>query len=260
MPHLDCTDLDSTLSSLSAALETAPTTLQTALENYDEAPFADHAEDPWEQMPRELTEHFGASVDEVRARFDGAFYFHGTRVVDPDAFYRRGILPLDHMIDPLWSTLRELAPRDLTNEDWALFVNSVESGVDNQDTRLYRLKTGSGLSFGPFGLLVREILLDPGAASSHDYLRTPEIIEDIARAYLTAYGVDLQALFCAASHPCVVTFKRRQLRPGAVKAALWYSYTKVRDGELTMSANWSFDGSGYPVPPEDIVSVKIISP
>ncbi len=47
-------------------------------------------------------------------------------------------------------------------------------------------------------MLVRETLLDPSATNSHDYLGCPEIVQDIARCYQSAYGVDLETRFLPA--------------------------------------------------------------
>jgi hypothetical protein len=109
VPWRDCRDLDSTVGSLADAIGTTSAELARALREHDEGRFEEAADDPWELMPREVVERFSADVATVAGRFDGAYYFHGTRAVDPVAFRRRGILPLDQMLEELWATLRELA-------------------------------------------------------------------------------------------------------------------------------------------------------
>lgn len=76
-------------------------------------------------MPREVLQRFGTDVEPVASSFDGAYYFHGTRAVEPEAFWRRGILPLDQMLEELWATLRELAGGDISDKDWKAFRRSV---------------------------------------------------------------------------------------------------------------------------------------
>lgn len=258
MPYLDCHDLDSTLASFAGAIGITPAELERALREHDEARFEEAAEDPWQLMPREALERFGVDVETVARRFSGAYYFHGTRAIDPEAFRRRGILPLDQMVDELWATLRDLADDEISDEDWASFRSSVEAGAGGNDGYLYRLKTSGRIHFGPFGLVVRETFFEPRSTGSHDYLGCPEIVQDIARCFAFAHDVDLEQRFCEATKPCIVKFRSTQLRPGAINAALWYAYTKLRDGEIRGNSNYSFDGDGTPVPPEDVVDVEVV--
>jgi hypothetical protein len=95
MAWLDCHDLDSTLASLADAIGTTASTLEQALRDYDDGRFAGAAEDPWQLMPREILQSLGTDVSLVVERLDGAYYFHGTRAIDPETFRRRGILQLD---------------------------------------------------------------------------------------------------------------------------------------------------------------------
>src|SRR5204862_7322161 len=116
----------------------------------------------------------------------------------------------------------------------------------------------AGVDLGPFGLVVRDIFLKPQSTGSHDYLGCPEIVQDIARCFSSAHGVNLEQRFCDTAKPCIVKFRSTQLRPGAIKAALWYAYTKLRDGQITSSSNYSFDGNGEAVPAEHVVAVEIV--
>jgi hypothetical protein len=256
---LDCHDVDSALASIAEASGVPPADLDRALREYDEARFEEASGDPWELMPRDVLERFGVDVEIVAGRFDGAHYFHGTRAVDPDAFRRRGIMPLDCMLDEIWATLRELAGDDITDEDWDAFRRSIEAGAGGDDGVIYRMKAGGRIHFGPFGLVVRETFLDPHSAGSHDYLGCPEIVQDIARCYGAAHGGNLERRFCDVAKPCIVKFRSANCRPGDVMAALWYAYTKLRDDKITSSANYAFDGGGEPVPAEDVVDVEIFA-
>jgi hypothetical protein len=258
--RLDCHDLGSALASLAAAIGTAPAQLERALRDHNEARFEEASEDPWHLMPREVLERFGVDVETVAGRINGAYYFHGTRAVEPDSFLRRGILPLDQMVDEVWPTLRALAGGDVSDEEWAAFRNSVGSDAGGHSGSLYRLKTGGRIHFGPFGLVVRETFIDPGSTGSHDYLGCPEIVQDISACFSAAHAVNLERRFCAAAKPCIVQFRSNQVRPGAITAALWYAYTKLRDDEITSSSNYSFDGKGEPVPAADVVGVEIVNP
>jgi hypothetical protein len=259
MPWLDCHDLDSTVDSLADVIGASSGEVERVLEEHDEARFDDTAEDPGLLMPRDVLGHFAADLDTVAGRFDGAYYFHGTRAVDPKAFSLRGILPLDQVLEELWATLRELARDEVLAEEWAAFRHGVETGNGGDDGWLYRHKVGAGVDRGPFGLVVRDILLEPQSTGSHDYLGCPEIVQDIARCFSSARSVNLEQRFCDAAKPCIVKFRSTLLRPGAIKAALWYAYTKLRDGEITRNSNYSFDGNGEAVPAEDVLTIEILS-
>jgi hypothetical protein len=255
--RLDCHDVDSTLASLADAIGTTEAELERAVREHDETRFEDATEDPWQLMPREVLKRFSVDVETLAGRFDGAHYFHGTRATDPAAFRRRGILPLDQMVDELWATLGDLAGHDISGENWAAFRRSIEAGAGGHDGYLYRLKARSRIHFGPFGLVVRETFLEPRSAVSHDYLGCPETVQDISRCFASAHGVNLEQRFCDAARPCIVKFRSMQLRPGAINAALWYAYTKLRGREIHGNSNYPFDGDGTPVPREDVVAVEI---
>jgi len=256
---LDCHDCEAALASLAEAIGTAASELAVALSDYDELRFENVAEDPWERMPREVLGRFRVGVEALADRFDSAYYFHGTRAIDPDGFRVRGILPLGQMVEELWATLRELAGDDVTDAEWHSFRASVEDGAGGHSGMLYRMKVGGRVHHGPFAVVVRETFLDPASTGSHDYLACPEIVQDIAACYGSAHGGNLEQRFCAAAKPCIVKLRSTQLRPGAIAAALCYAYTKLRDGEITSSANYSFDGEGEPVRGWDVVDVEIIS-
>jgi hypothetical protein len=259
LPRLDCYDIDSTVASLAQAIGASSAELKRALRKYDDVVFEEATDDPWRLMPREVLERFGADVHSVVERFDGAYYFHGTRAIDPESFRHGGILPLDQMLEELWLTLRELAGPKTSDEDWTALRHDVETDAHGHNGWLYRHKVGSGVDLGPFGLVVREILLEPQSTGSHDYLGCPEIVQDIARCFSSAHDVNLEQRFCDAAKPCIVKFRSTDLAPGAIQAALWYAYTKLRDGEITSSSNYSFDGNGQAVRPEDVLGVEIVS-
>jgi hypothetical protein len=98
-------------------------------------------------MPREVPEQFGTTVDD--ARFGGAYYFHGTRVRDPGSFLRQGILPLDQMVEQIWSMLYEFVCEERTQKQWAEFRKAIETDACGHDGDLYRLKTRDRLHLGP---------------------------------------------------------------------------------------------------------------
>lgn len=254
MPWLICRDLETALDSLASAIGVSVDDLSYMLHNYDETRLDASSEDPFRQMPREILEELGAEG----VRFDGVHYFHGTRVKDPDEFRRRGILPLNEMIEPVWRDLYELVREEVSPEQWIAFRRSVESGACDDAIYVGRLEAKYKSGYGPDGVLVREVLLNPDAASSQDFLNCPELVQDIARCFLNMHRIALEDRFRSTSYACIVTFRTTSVWPGAFPTAVWYAFSKLRDGELGTNAAGGYGGEGTPVPPQDVVEVEVI--
>ena len=257
MTFLDCRDLETALGSLSEALQLDAHEFRATLLDFDDSRLVDSEhEDTCMQMPRELLARLGRDVNAVK--IDGVFYFHGTRTIAPESFRCDGILPLDQMVERIWSTLYELVRDECSRSEWTDFRRAVETDAGGHGGYLYRLKARDRLHFGPYALLVREIFFDPTATGSHDYLGCPEIVQDIASCYRHARGVNLERRFCEASQPAIVKFQSADVWQGSLPTALWYVYTKLRNDELTSTANGGFDGHGNAVPPQDVIAVEVI--
>jgi hypothetical protein len=106
--RLDCQDLATALVSLAALLDSSVQALTEALVTYDESRF-DGTQDPERQMPREVLANLGRDIKSVRPA--GACYFHGTRAIDPQAFLREGLLPLNQVLDRIWAVLGGVSSR-----------------------------------------------------------------------------------------------------------------------------------------------------
>jgi hypothetical protein len=257
MTLLDCYDVDSTLASFTATVGAGADEITSALIDYDESRF-DGSEEPYKRMPREVLALFGTDPDTVSDLLAGAYYFHGTRAIDPESFRALGILPLDAVLEEIWATLRELA-HECRDDAWAAFRTDVEADGGGHYGSLYRLKSRGAMHFGPHGELVREIFLNPRPSGSHDYLACPEIVQDIAWCAESALGIGLEERFCAAAKPTLVKF-RAPLWSGAVPTALWSLYYMLRQGNITgRNACGGFAGCGTNVPASDVVDVEVIT-
>jgi hypothetical protein len=259
VPHeviLDCHDLDTALKCLAGLLETSVEELGAAVSGHDESRF-DGTEDPFVRMPNDVAEVVGANLEAIQLA--GAYYFHGTRVVDPSAFKDRGILPLGALVESIWSTLGELVQDVCTRTEWADFRRSVEVGdAGGWCGSLYRMKSRGAMHHGPFAELVRETLIYPRESHSHDYLGCPEIVEDIAACFSAAYGVSLAARFSAAATPTIVKFFVADAGLGEVRTALWYAYYRLWGEKLSRQSCWAFDGKGQAVQSGHIAQVETV--
>jgi hypothetical protein len=151
--------------------------------------------------------------------------------------------------------MRDLAP-EIDAEEFVALRKGLEDGQIEALTYQARVDNRDD---GPNGVLVRDILVNPDTYHSSEFVRIPEIVEDICVAARGALHVDLEPRFESATTPCIVEFSTASSKVHqALTAACWYAEAaltgKTAGGD---DAFWNFDGEGVAVPPEDIVFVDI---
>jgi hypothetical protein len=112
----------------------------------------------------------------------------------------------------------------------------------------YELKTGNSMHWGPYAFLVRDAIRR--ASVTHDYLETPEIVEDY---YNGGSGTEK---FRKITKPCIVKFRSTELRDDVTKVALTYCYSALWEMEMGLNDNTHFDGEGRTVQRSDIISLE----
>lgn len=86
----------------------------------------------------------------------------------------------------------------------------------------------------------------------HDYLRLPELVEDVCNAYFENYAHDLTPHYLKVLHPCIVWFQADIIyEKGTLETALAYAYTSVRN--LPPDGNSTF-GMG-----REEISVQVVN-
>lgn len=240
---LDCHTPESALASVSAIIGITPERLSERLAeiNYQIWP-----DDPPTLLWREV-------VNDDR-EFEGACWFHLSRVLYPNDFQHRGILPLNDMLDEIWSMLVELAG-DSISDTGKREIRSCLTDCGHS-AWLYSLKVNDRMHWGPYAMLVRDAAFHADDMMNHDYLGSPEIIEDICDCINRRFGVDLLTRFREASHRCIVKFiaaPQQHLLP----TALMYVWAMQHRAGMGLGSNTCFDGAGERVPPERIVSTEI---
>jgi hypothetical protein len=156
------------------------------------------------------------------------------------------------MLDSIWHFLSMIAADWSTAEQW----NAFRDDMRGQGACQYQSKVGFEFAEGPFGFLIREIVLDPTQVGNHDYLGIPEIVEDICLSYNETFGRDLRDRYLEATRPCIVKFRSLEVRPDGLAAAITYIHYKLVGEELCGDCNTCFDGQGTTVDPRDILSVE----
>jgi hypothetical protein len=253
MIFLDCEDVDSALRSLATAAGVGEAALGEVLLAHRPDQTERHAgEDPWVAIPRAVFAAVGVDIADVR--FDGAYYFHGTRVLHPHDFVRDGIQPLGAMLDRLWNDLYGLCAGEVTSTKWRALRRELEGDThtplhDEDSAWSYRLKFAAPTHQGPFASLVRDHTVAP-IGGEHNYLQSPEIIEDIAGSV----GLGLQTLFEAQATSCVVKFRHRRVNQRTVEAALLYLAARVNDQPLGRGGVYGVNCEGA-VPAVDVAYV-----
>ena len=252
---LNCTSSTTTINALAEAASASPSEVLAAVcaVTYDELAASG---DPIRALPGLAAERLGL---EAITGFSHVRYFHGSRTPDPAGYLRLGLLPLPDVLESLWDGLRRVGADLLSASEFGELRKFIEAGGGGHFGGLYRLKTTEAMGFGPFGEYVRAHFLRPSEVTSHDYLGTPEIVEDIAIVAKERFGVDLLPAYAAAAVPCIVAFDM-PVEDGsrAVCAACWY-VRAAADGALTSNASGGFDGYGVPVPAAAIRKVEIIA-
>lgn len=248
---LDCRCFQSALNSCASILGAPPEVLLRALREfeYDAVPESDRRRWPYEEL---LPKYVCGVVGRAQLPSPQVIHwFHATRV-PPGTEFREGILPSSRRLDSIWALLGTLASEWSSPSEWEHFRGS----MDGPGAREYHLRTSSRVDDGPHAFLVRDAILHPEQLRSHDYLRMPEIIQDICTSYHHRYQHPLYDRARQATRPCIVTFRSSSPWPDALAAALMYVHRVVRREDLFLHCNTCFDGKGGAVPPVDIVRLE----
>lgn len=179
-------------------------------------------------------------------------WFHLTRTSRCNRF-TEGILPLGMALDAIWETLLA-ALRG--SEHFSRLQDMRREGVSSYH---YNLKTLNPFHWGPFAMRVRDVAFVPERLPNHDYLRLPEIVEDICNGYRSKYGISIQEEVVGVLVPCIVKFVVRGNSDAVgVGPAIHYVYRGIRGEPVSPFANTCFDARGKVIPESDILKIEYI--
>ncbi|MGY5958070.1 DUF4261 domain-containing protein [Kosakonia sp. BK9b] len=183
--------------------------------------------------------------------FTTAYWFHGTRTFTDNTF-EEGLLALNQSESLVMDMLVNLAPDSEVKEK--LQAWNFHAGVPD---KLFRMRTTNKIHWGPYGHLVREVHLHAHKLRLHNYMRLPELVEDVCNAYQKKHGQDLTGHYLNVLKPCIVCFRGDiAYEKGALEAALGYAYTSVRGLPPDSSAVFGIDRHGISVSGNAIVNVE----
>lgn len=189
--------------------------------------------------------------------YNEAYWFHLTRSMCIKGF-KKGIYPLGEIKDELFEALYSLVKDVIPLDEWNKII---KYGISGHHSNLYRMKISDPMHHGPYALLIKEVSL-VDSSCDHNYLKIPEIIEDIAIDISKKYEIDLNKLFFNNSLPAIIRF-RADIKPSLqkcyLKSALLYMYFKIRNIELSnRQLRASYDGENTMVHPDKIAKIEII--
>lgn len=250
LPLFDCSTFESAIESIARATAQELAYIAGRVESFDRTATFDPMLDPGVERPKALIQWIDRGL--TSELFGGAYYFHGSRVLAPESFFRRGIRPLPEMLDEIWAQLGEIASPDVTGDEWIEFRRWFEDESAHEFAGLLQMKTHDPIHHGPYAEIIRPMLIDP-AQCRHDYLRTPESVEDICHVVTSRFGIDLLSRFRAASVPCIVKFKSEQFSDNQLSAVATFLIDHL-DGDQTENV-YGYIPNGSAIPPNSVVAV-----
>ncbi len=251
---LDCSSVSQTY----ASLENIVGIPEQDLRNFVRACNLDslHETNDGGQYPGHLFVEAFTKAFDPPLNFNATVWFHLTRVA-PDTSFGEGILPLCEAIGSIWNFLFGLVSRfSVSSEQWLKFRTKMESGSVGHFSELYSHKMENEV--GPFALLVREAAFCSQGIGNHDYLKTPEIVEDICETFNELHSINLMPEFLKATRPCIVKFRDAATKPYYVGIALYYLYLSEMKVSLTDEASYCFDGAGARITCDRFLDIEFL--
>lgn len=235
---LDCSNYESTKKSLLDIFSTNEEELAPVLQSIN--PFESIYKPAEEVLYNEACDILGDPKDNI-----SVVWFHGTRTEDVSLFNKLGILTKSEARKFIEPRLKELS-EGMNSFGSNPFLMSISGKQGDHDE-------------GPFAFLIRDVAIH-APSPNHNYLDSPEMVEDIAGALLGENYSQLVDRFKEISDPCLVSFTSEAKGYEVPKALLYLKL--VEDGEThfeaASSANTFFDSENVIISPDRIKSVEII--
>jgi hypothetical protein len=250
---LDCESYESSIECLARLYGTKVRRTERFLSYFDlEAEYSNHRSLVSDH--RFLAERFESEFGQPALALTSVCWFHLTRI-PPNTGFIEGILPLDLALPKIWQAIIA-AQADIGKKKRLERLR--RQGVQHFQ---YGLKVGVTYLGGPYAMLVRETAFHAATIGNHDYLRTPEIIDDICRGYEKRYGESILEQTLRDFRRCIVKFELPETDGDTQhlkRVLIQYCWAKCRDEELTLYCNTCFDGQGKTIPRTAIRKIEFL--
>lgn len=248
---LDCSSFESTLTSIAHIYDSSENKVLEFLGNLDLDDYYNKHKHlgSGDYVTIELFEkEFGKQKHDL----EYVYWFHLTRTIYNNKFVE-GILPLSRSLAIIWSNLLTITQNTI---HYPNLIQLKRNGVSDYQ---YNLKVDDTFHSGPFAMLVRDSAFHSDEMCNHDYLRTPEIIEDICNDYIKKYKTDLMDFVNKNLYPCIIKFgSKKRLGQDCIQAAMFYLYCKIHNEEFSTHSNTCFDNENETIMYNQIESVEFI--
>lgn len=250
--RLDCESRESAEASVALAFRCNPTDLREFLSDPGHPAY-------YEEQHQTILVDFDRFMFERACSAFGApllpqqvCWFHCTRVPAGTTF-EEGILPLGTIVPSLEERIAAL----LADSRAAAAVRRAFARQGGTSFH-FRNKLRNRIHWGPYAILVRESAEHGDRLRQHDYLRIPEIVEDLCEEVLADCGLDLLPTILSHWRPAVVKFvaPADESVDHALTAALRYLQAVALDGQPDGGSIWCFDGANTPVSRSQILRVE----
>lgn len=251
MMVLDCESRESTLESISKCYKIPIDEIDvflttTNIDNYY------NGNKPHLSPEKVIIHSFEKHFSQIRYFPSKIYWFHSTRTYKGNRF-NRGILPLSESLDIIWDIIMTVF-RGTNHYNKLVKLRTMED-FDFQ----YSLKTNNNLFGGPYGILVKDEAFRFEELGSHDYLKSPEIMEDICTGFLNKFKQDIQPQLIESLSPCIVKFwTKAHCEKSVVESAIYYLYLTAREEGLDDFTNAPFDGKNTTIPPNQIDKIEYV--
>ena len=250
MADLDCQTYDSTLRTFAEIHETTTDFVRSFIEglSISSVEYESNEEDrKYDDIIMSKWKSHILSQEKI----DSVYWFHATRLFKNHNILENGILNIDDMIPILFSQVRSLCEKEVSDDDWESFVEKIKSNFR------YKSKM-AGFDKGPFGFLIMEpmFLYRDVKSYSRDYLKGCELIEDMCTVIGGSLGGKIYDRYFNQTNPCIIKF-RADARGDELYAVLYYLWLRCHNIEHIncIDANTCYDGCGNNVAPNRIAAI-----
>ena len=163
---LDCSSIESTISSLETILRLNSEDIQNAITSFNCTTYSiEHPHD--HRHLREILPDLLRDRGATACNPDVVYWFHGTRVLDVAPIRSFGLRPLHQQIEQIWEDLFRLAQPWISQEDWQAFRHQVETTDPLESSTRHRQRLNNTADGGPHAVLIRDAI-EIGRASCRE--------------------------------------------------------------------------------------------
>jgi hypothetical protein len=202
----------------------------------------------------------------VSFEIDITNWFHLTRVKSSDVF-ENGIIPLNLIVEEIWAFLQSLS--GISVREWEAFRILVETNKSNTGGNIvhsasqYISKINKTFSAGPHGILIKDNAFKASELRRHDYLKIPEIVQDICRCYSEySYGYSdnkvLEIKYVEVTKPYIVKFRHIGGQSCHIGNMLLYLYSTIHNEQIDHNCDADYNAMNSIVKPENIIYVESV--